>query len=115
MERRVRTLVVALLALVALVGVGLALTGGVAVDGTIPLDDDDAPQIDVVTSNSEMLLDGEHGGAGTMEIVTEQGTIVFEGPDGTAARVHEDDITGQFTSVTEVDAGSDLTDRKSVV
>jgi len=109
MERRVRTLAVALLVLVALVGVGLALTGGVAVDGTIPLDDDDAPQVDVVTSNSEMLLDGEHGGTGTMEIVTEQGTIVFDGPDGTAAQVHEDDITGEYTSVTQIDAGSGLT------
>jgi len=103
MEARGRRIGVALLLLSVIAGVGLAVTGGVTVDGTITLDDPDGPEVQFVTSDSELLLDGDHGPSGELSIHSEHGTIVVTGDDGAAARVHQDDLEGATTTVTEIE------------
>ena len=108
MERRVRTLAVALLALVALAGVGLAITGGVGVSGTVTIDAPSGPSVDVVTNGGELLLDGP-AGPNTVEVTHDNGEVVFESTGSTQATVDTTEITGDYTRVTGIDASNDLT------
>lgn len=109
MERRVRTLAVALLALVALAGVGLALTGGVAVDGTVTISNPAGPEISVVTGGGELLLDGPDGDVTTITVSHTDGSVVFEGNSQTGATIAAADITGPTTAVTDLTTGFGLT------
>jgi len=102
MRPRARTLAVALLTLVALAGVGLALTGGVGVDGTVPINDDSGPKVIVDTGGGEMLLDGPSS-EGSVEIVHDNGEATFSGPAGSNVRVDSADLTGTWTRTDSID------------
>lgn len=108
MERRVRTLAVALLALVALAGVGLAITGGVGVSGTVTINAPSGPSVDVVTNGGELLLDGP-AGPNTVVVTHDNGELVFESTGPTQATVDTTEIVGSYTSVSGIDASNDLT------
>jgi len=109
MEARARTLAVALLALVALAGVGLALTGGVGVDGTVTIDDDNGPEVTVDTGGGEMLLDGPSS-EGSVEVVHDNGEATISGPAGSSISVDSADLTGSWTRTSSIDTnGGELT------
>lgn len=105
-DRRIAT--VGLLLLVATVGVGLALTGGVGVSGTVTIDAPDGPSVDVVTNGGELLLDGP-AGPNTVEVTHDNGEVVFESAGTTQAAVDTTEIVGSYTTVSGIDASNDLT------
>lgn len=109
MEQRARRIAtVGLLLLVATVGVGFALTGGVGVSGTVTIDAPDGPSVDVATNGGELLLDGP-AGPNTVEVTHDNGGVVFESTGSTHATVDTTEIVGSYTTVSGIDASNALT------
>ena len=103
MRPRASQLAVAVVALtVLLTGVGFALTGGVGVDGTVPINDDDGPEVIVDTGGGEMALDGPSS-SGSVQIIHDNGEATVSGPAGSSVRVDSADLTGTWTRTTSVD------------
>jgi len=97
-----------LILLVVLSGVAVGLSNGVFVSGTVTLDAEDGPRIDVVTnSESEMLLDGPDG-PNTVDITHDGGSITFISNGSSSATVDTSEISGTTTRVTNIGAPNDL-------
>jgi len=109
MRPRARTLAVAAFILFATAGVGLAVTGGVGVDGTVVLNDDLGPEVAVVTGGGEMGLDGPSTD-GQVEVVHDNGEATILGPQGSTAQLKASEIEGEWTRVLPIDTnGGTLT------
>lgn len=110
MRPRARTLVAASLVFLTLwVGVGLALTNGVAVSGTVTIEADSGPSVDVVTNGGELSLDGSDG-ATAVELDHTNGEMRLSSDAETQATVDSSELEGTTSRVTAIDAtGADLT------
>jgi len=105
-----RIVAAALVFLTLWVGVGFAISGGVAVSGTIELDSTDGPQVDVVTNGGEMRFDGP-AGPNTVDVVHDNGQVTLSSPATTQATVDTNQLGSSVpTNITEISAsGTNLT------
>lgn len=86
-------------------GVGLAISGGVGVSGTITIESADGPTVDVVTNGGELVLDGP-AGSNTVEVEHDNGLATFESSSATLATVDTTQLEGDTTRVTSIDAST---------
>jgi len=106
MEQRARRVGIAgVLLLLLTVGVGLAISGGVGVSGTILVDSPDGPDVTVITNGGELVLDGP-AGDNTVEVEHDNGAVTFQSSSTTLATVDTTEATGTTTRVDAIDAGS---------
>jgi hypothetical protein len=90
-------------------GVGLAISGGVGVGGTVTLDATNGPQIDVQTGGGELVLDGPDG-PGAVDVIHDNGEATFSSTGSTGATVATSDLEGTETTVKSISAqANDLT------
>lgn len=110
MRPRVRTLAAVLIAFTIIwSGVGLAISGGVGVSGTVEIDATNGPQVDVITNGGEMLLDGPDG-ANSVVVEHDNGKMTLNSSGTTQATVDTTELEGSTSRVTAIDAtGADLT------
>ena len=94
--------------LALLVGIVGALSGAVFVDGTIVLNANDGPEVSVETSTDELLLETPFSGQ-NVEVAHEDGSATFSSDDGTSLAVEPEDLEGDRTRITSVDAPTELT------
>lgn len=94
--------------LVAITGGALALTGGVAVDGTISIDaGDDGPLVHFVSDGTTDLdLDAPVPDDHTVDITADGGAVDFTSEGSTEVTVAEADITSDELTVSDLDASS---------
>ena len=102
---RAITVMSAFLLFVGAVG---ALSGGVFVDGNIPLDANDGPTIVVETSDEELLLE-EPFDDGDVIVQSPEGSATFSGDDSGSVNVKTADLEGDMTRLTNLDSDSKLT------
>jgi len=107
MRPRASTLVVAsLLFLTIWIGVGLAISGGVGVSGTVTIDASDGPTVDVVTNGGELRLDGPDG-PNTVDVEHDSGNITLESTGQTTASVNTNELgPGRYSTVRNIDTQS---------
>lgn len=106
MRPRVRTLAAVLVAFTIIwAGVGLALSGGISVDGTISIEEPSGPDIEVITNGGEMDLSG-NSTDGTVEVRHDNGEVVFSSSGSTGATVDSTELEGATTRVTTLDVTS---------
>lgn len=110
MRPRARQLVVASLVFLTLwVGVGLAISGGVGVSGTVTIESANGPTVDVVTNGGELLLDGPDG-SDTVVVEHDNGKMTLSSSGATQATVDTTELEGTTSRVTAIDAtAADLT------
>ena len=94
--------------LALLVGIVGALSGAVFVDGTIVLNANDGPEVSVETSTDELLLETPFSGQ-NVEVAHEDGSATFSSDGGTSLTVEPEDLEGERTRITSVDAPTELT------
>ena len=106
-QRRFGALLTAALVLLAVPFVAFAISNGVLVSGTVPLDADDGPQVDVeFDGDTEMDLGNAIPDDNTVHVITEDGEVVFSSVGQTDATIHTSNITGGYTSITALDVST---------
>lgn len=106
-DNRTVTVVALVLALVVVPLVVLAVTNGVFVSGTVPLQAPGGPQVDVITgAENDMDLTDPFPDSNTVDVVTDDGEATFSSQGAAEATVASGDLEGGTTTVTGLDVSA---------